>query len=317
MADNILSDITPLDLSGITDTDPIPVAALNALGWYETEETGLTVDNLSDADSPLPWLLAQGWQIKTMANNRVVVEGEVTSDKTTYTFDRRKLKAEEALQQLINQTTTAYNDGRTINDQRYDDLVTLYTLYISNTESSLGQQSSIYDTYKVLIETLLSGIKSEYSAHKSDTVAAIANYGTSRRQKIESDFKFKESEAINRLNAANMGSSILIDGIISRYENEKQQALNDLEDKIAQMKLNNNHTLFQELTDVNSRVMAAHERLQQAGISGQMGRLEFQMRIVMAMFNFMKERDDTYPDLGAISNMAAQFGSANSTEVSP
>lgn len=84
----------------------------NMNGWYFTS----VVDGISE--EALPWLLAQGWQLNA-ANTDDSVEPPVT----TYLMARTRLLHWNVLYSLLVDFTNSFNEGRSANDKRYEDVV--------------------------------------------------------------------------------------------------------------------------------------------------------------------------------------------------
>jgi hypothetical protein len=48
------------------------------------------------------------------------------------------MQSERVLRDMITSFTNAYNEGRTVNNERYDELVALYALMLGHTEDELN-----------------------------------------------------------------------------------------------------------------------------------------------------------------------------------
>jgi hypothetical protein len=167
----------------ITDVDPVPEAILNASGWFETEYMEMTYDSFLDGGTNyLEWYMAQGWTVYDKltwydAHGGTFVSGGGYA-VTKYSMKRRKLQAERVLQSMITEFTDAYNEGRQVNDSRYDELVTLYSVMLDKTENDLANLATTVDGYTDIIDAIIKGLPADFDAHKVDVDAILATWST-------------------------------------------------------------------------------------------------------------------------------------------
>lgn len=93
-------------------------------------------------------------------------------------LQRRRIQAESVLQDMVRSFTDAYNEGRQVNSERYDELVSLYALMLSRTEgeandapvaaidveSFKGLNDAVKDAVRARLKTagdLLDGLSAE------------------------------------------------------------------------------------------------------------------------------------------------------------
>lgn len=315
-----MSDITPF-APIINDNDPVAIDAMDVSQWYEDETQYVTIDNLSsNRDSVLPWMLAQGWIVTDITTRKITNDGVVTRDDTIYTLTRKKFKAEQALTALINQSTEAYNKGRELNDTRYDDIVAAYQLYLSNSETSMGSSKDELEAYisiaESLISTTMAGDQTAYATELDGVLTDISTGYTARASQITTDIDAAKSE-VDASVSAGMFNSTVATSIKADLTLKESLAKNLLTGEYADKKLNVANLKYQAKQAVNDKLLAARDRFYALRDAGRMGRLELQGKVVLAMLNFMERREDGYPDLNSINQMAVQFGSANSAEVAP
>ena len=300
----------------ITNFVPVWQSPQAASGWYETETKTIKAfsTDTSDGTQALAWELAQGWFL----TNTVYGERSPTTGimQITYSLKRRTLKAEKALQDLINQSTEGYNWGRKMNDQRYDDIVTIYSVLLDKTEDTLASLDGDDDYAADKIDGVLDLLPADYEEHAADPDIDLDAYGTAQRARINLQYDNLLTTLKQSLIQRGMYTTTVYDTDVIGIEGERTIALNAFEDDLMRLKADMAHKLYDQKISMRQGVMNAYERFSTVRDNG-MNALQLQSKICMAMLNFMERREDGYPDISAISQTAAQFGSSNSTEVAP
>ena len=103
------------------------------------------------------------------------------SIKGTWYLQRRSLKPEKALDSLVKSYTEAYNEGRQLNDQRYDDLIVLYSAVLSKSQDIYNSLESDDAIYEGLVESLMASVTSDHTAYSVDVNGSLDDYGDSMR----------------------------------------------------------------------------------------------------------------------------------------
>ncbi|WP_309381969.1 hypothetical protein [Cerasicoccus frondis] len=279
----------------ITENDPVSQAAHLASNWYETEY--LTVDD----DSQMGWLQAQGWEIyKTYQTG--------SGEAYRWGLKRRTIKGEKILNDLLADFTSAYNEGRTLNDQRYDDIVSIHAAITDKTQDSLIALEAEGTDYDALVDSLVAGIEADFTTHSTDIGGDLDDYGDSQRTRINTQFNAKVSQARSSLVSRGMFNSTLWNSVESGIERERAVALTDLEDKILLTQTNLKERLYAAKSTMRSKVLAARDRMYGSSHSHGLAREELRTRVIQALTNFMERRTDSYPDLASIAQIASELG---------
>lgn len=104
-------------------------------------------------ESGLAWMLAQGWQITGTSPD------SSTSPPTIYySMARQQMNNWVILQQLVNDFTNAYNEGRQKNALRYDDIVSAWSTLLSKTEDFFDVMTTNSNAYVGSYLSSLSGL---------------------------------------------------------------------------------------------------------------------------------------------------------------
>jgi len=290
----------------ITDTDPVNEAVMDSSGWYEWQFLDL---GSGDHSEKLPWLIAQGWTIAYASESGGVY--------TYCVLRRRVLKPETALKDLITSFTNAYNEGRTLNDQRYDEIVALYTVMLDKTEDSLNSLQSSDTTYDALIENLLADVKTDYDDHKDEMDGLFDDYGDAQRTRIATQFDNQVAESRASMIARGLYNTTTWDSLYAGVERERARALTDLEDKILERQAALADRLFALKDNMRGKILAARDRLRSHMQDLDVQRVGLRNTVLQAMLGFMERREDGYPDLSNIGQLASNLGASQPTYPAP
>jgi hypothetical protein len=286
----------------LTDDDPVNEAVLDSSNWYEWQ--GCEVED----GAQLPWLLASGWVISATTSTYDVGTGRWTVVK--WYLKRRVLKPELALRDLIGSFTNAYNEGRRLNDQRYDDIVALYSVMLDKTEDTCISLEADETTYEDLIETILSSISSDFTSHNTDVSGDFDTYGASERARITTQFDAKLASAQASLVARGLYNTTVWNAVEAGIERERAVANTDLEDKILDKQVALADRLYVLKTEMRTKILAARDRLRTSMHELSTTRDGLRNAVVQALTNFAERREDGYPDMAAIGQLTAQLGAS-------
>ena len=298
----------------ITDTDPVPEEVLDASGWFETEymtATAVRVDTPTSSEITggyIEWFMAQGWVQYDADYNVRSVDGTTISYNITYYLKRRKLQAERVLGDMIQEFTDAYNEGREINDRRYDEIVTLYDKMLDKSEDEITTLDSTVSSYDTLITAVLNNLPTDFTAHETDVGTLLDDWGDSRRDEIATQFDNELAKAKQALVTRGMYNTTVWTSVSAGIETQRAKALTDLEDKIVERKLVSKDRLHTIRVDMRKNMIDAYHRMLGVKHDHSLKTLDFRNAILGAMLNFMERRSDEYPGLDSLADIAAKLG---------
>ena len=306
-----MNHIRPLQY--ITDIDPIVQEVLDATAWFETEYMTVEWDGYHPTNY-LEWYMAQGWVMYNKTSYWGWILGNSVEFSTAY-LKRRKLQSERVLDSLITEFTSAYNEGRSINDSRYDELVTLYSVMLQQSESELTDVNSNQSTYDALIEKVIDGMETDLSTHEDAVDGVLDDFGTSELTRINAAFNAKEAELTQSLITRGMNNSTVSDTVLAGYERERAAAITDLNDKIAEQQIGQQDKLHGRRVETSRRILDARDRLFRLQKNGSLTIIDQRNKILQAMFSFMERRTDDYPGMQGLAEIAAKLGFSESASV--
>ena len=305
----------------ISDISPIPESVLDASGWFETENMTLEWTEGKETDMT-NWFIAQGWVVE----QRLRIPDELSPDpddvqEQTYrvnvSMKRRKMQSERVLQDMIADFTAAYNEGRDVNDRRYEDIVSLYDIMLSRSETELAAVEVSTSGYEYLIDSVISCLPYDWSAHDAEERALVSAYGVSHRARINLLFDNELAKARQSLVSRGIYNSTVWTTTSSGIERNRTQALNDFEDKIIERQLASLDRLARLKNEMRSKLESASHRMLEQRRSKAFNATELRNRVLGAMLAFMERRTDEYPGLSGLAEMAAKLGYNEGGTVAP
>lgn len=281
----------------LTDFTPQVRAVAIVSNWFETEYSTIRIDTDKDYEDVLALQLAQGFVIYAQSADTVYLK-------------RRLAKSEDILQDMVNYHTAAYNEGRQINDQRYDDIIALLTQTLDKTEDELNALETDETALNNLIGTILDGLDDKFSTLDTDLGSRLDEWGVADRLRINNQFDAEKAAAKQRLINSQLYNQTTITDVWAGVERERALALSDLNDKILKQQVDLDIEVYRLDIDINTKLVEARARLA-ALLEGQgNNRLTIRNRVVEAIANFAERREDGYPDLGQLAGMAASMGNS-------
>jgi len=288
----------------ITDTDPTDATAKTVSSWYKDESaSGVSEENIA-------WMIAQGWR----------QDGDATKDgegNKTFKMKRRQVDSEKLLQDLVSDYTTAYNEGRTLNDSRYDEIVTLYSVMQRNSQIDWQSREAGDTTTERLILILTNALDSDYDSYESTARALMNGYGTSLLVAINTRFDNLLTSAAQDLTNRGMYNSTVWTAVAAGIETQRSIALADANDQIALRQTGLRTQLHHDKSTMRSKVISASERVWTLISASADTRLNSRNAVMTALLSFMERRTDSYPSLDQIGRLATALGAGNAAGFQP
>lgn len=149
-----MSLLTNLERPGTTPTGYTPLSVNTSPDisqWYNMEQIG------DIPDDQLGWFLSNGWTVTDVSRDDTTVPAT-----TLYDLARWRFSSQDALIALIQSYLIAYNEGRSNNDTRYDDIVSIYNDTIVQTSNTLDRAAAAHNAthtyYLASLNTMLSAV---------------------------------------------------------------------------------------------------------------------------------------------------------------
>jgi len=222
---------------------------------------------------------------------------------------RRRMQTELVLKDMIAQFTRAYNEGRQINDERYDELVALYALMLSRTEDEANAFAGLnVDDFKPLAKLVTDEIKKAIEEYKNAVGDLPEDWMQSRIDEINRKFDALLAEAKSKMVSAGTYNSTVWPTTVSGIERDRQIALNDLKDEMVTTKVDVYGKIASMTADVGKNLLDCEIKILEMQNKMMLGPTEMRNQVFKWMLDFMERRDDDYPGLESIAQIAERLG---------
>ncbi len=294
-----------------------------APGRSVTSETG-TYTNGTDSDNNYLWA-------KGEASSSAKSENEAKSTTTTkqqggpywaawskVRLVRRRMQSEAVLQDMIASFTKAYNEGRQINDERYDELVALYAIMLSRTENEANALSVFSpEDFKPLAKMVTDAVKDALSKYATEAENIPKDWLKSREDEINRKFDKLLEEARSRLITQGLYNGTVWPTTKSGIERDRQIALNDLKDSMVTLKVDVYGKIAGATADIGQKLLECEIRVIEAQQKMLLGPTEVRNTVFKWMLDFMERRNDDYPGLDQLVTIADKLGYADGGMAGP
>tara|TARA_R100000808_G_scaffold8956_2_gene24958 strand:+ start:19577 stop:20494 length:918 start_codon:yes stop_codon:yes gene_type:complete len=289
--DPVFQDITPANKSVPRMKD-----------WYLTS----TVSGVPE-DS-VPWMLAQGWEVVSTQTDITVFPWVVT-----YKMRRTDLQNFNVLEELLTDFTDAYNEGRTANDKRYEDVVKLWTEMLDKSQTHLDEAKTSLTTKLNLHLTTLDDLENEYASFFTDVKTDLDDLTvTLDADRTRVNDQFDAQLAASDQNMLNRGyySSAMLPNIDAGIEERRALALTEITEREQRLKADITLRKNQVYVDV-LRMRAGLVDAQMALTNREQEFLAYQLdernRILTGLFGFVERRTDAYPDMHSLAQLTSSL----------
>jgi CRISPR/Cas system CSM-associated protein Csm2 small subunit len=224
---------------------------------------------------------------------------------------RRKMQSELVLKDMIASFTKAYNEGRQINDERYDELVALYAIMLSRTEDEANAFGGLStEDFKPLADAVVAACKDALEKYGAAADDIPADWLASRTEEINRKFDALVAQAKSKMVSEGTYNSTVWPTTVSGIERDRQIALNGLKDDMVTLKVDVLGKIAAMKADIGQKLLDCEIRIIEAQQKMLLGPTEIRNTVFKWMLDFMERREDDYPGLEQIATIAGQLGYA-------
>ncbi len=227
-------------------------------------------------------------------------------------LQRRRIQAEQVLQDMVESFTDAYNEGRQVNSDRYDEIVSLYALMLARTESEANNVFSALspDDFKPLAEMVVDAVREALENYRNALGDLPEDWMASRTQEINDRYDALLSEAQSKMITAGTYNSTVWPTTASGIERDRQKALNDLKDEMVTLKVDVYGKIASITADIGKQLLDCEIRIIEAMQKMLVGPTELRNTVFKWMLDFMERRDDDHPSLESLVTVSEKLGYA-------
>lgn len=225
---------------------------------------------------------------------------------------RRRIRAEYVLRDMVASFTSAYNEGREINSERYDELVACYLLLVQQTDERADAFAGIdASDFRPLADMVTDAVRNAVSEYRSAADGIPADWLRSREDDVNRRFDALAEQARQEMISKGTYNSTVWPSVLSGIERDRQAALTALGDQIVSLRLDARGRIATVTADVGQKLLDCGIRIVEARRQLLLGPLELRNTVVKWMLDFMERRDDEYPSLDTLVTVADRLGYAD------
>lgn len=221
---------------------------------------------------------------------------------------RRKMQSEAVLQDMINSFTKAYNEGREVNNARYDELVSLYSIMLSRTENEANSFNLSAEDFKPLADMVIKAVKDALEKYGSAVKDIPSDWLKQREKDINDKYDALIGEAKTTMVGNGTYNTTVWPTTLSGIERRRADALNALKDDMVTLKIDAYGKIAGITAEIGSKLMDCEIRIIEAQHKLLLGPTEIRNTVFKWMLDFMERRDDEYPGLDQIVTVADRLG---------
>ena len=218
------------------------------------------------------------------------------------------MQSEAVLQDMITSFTKAYNEGRQVNDDRYDEIVSLYALMLSRTEDEANGFGFSADDFKPLVEMVVGAVKDALAKYGASVEDIPDDWLQQRIKDINDKFDALVGEAKTTMVSNGTYNTTVWPTTLAGIERRRADALNALKDDMVTLKVETYGKIAGTTADVGNKLMDCATRIIEAQKELLLGPTEIRNKVFKWMLDFMEKRDDDYPGLDQIAKAAESLG---------
>ncbi|HUS40430.1 MAG TPA: hypothetical protein VMX74_13340 [Pirellulales bacterium] len=286
------------------DISPSSASTPDISDWYSS-------DSISDVpDVIAPYLAAHGFIVE--GGDPYYVGGEFAG--WALNMRRQKFKHGDAIQDLIDRMTDAYNEGRKHNDRRYEDLIDNMDDLIGKAQVHMDSAKADLDDKISLHLTTLSGLETDYNTFFVDVQADLDGLTVTldaERLRVNNTFDAQVAQSNQRTMNQGFYQTPVRTSMEAGIEELRSQQLLEIADK--------EKRLIADITFRKNEIYKSVLQMREGLIASQMGltnrsqeflayQLDTRNNLALAMFKFVEAREDDYPGLGDMAALATSLG---------
>ena len=288
------------------------ISGFNQDGSYSVIVLGTTSDG--SADSSNSGGSSSSGNSHSQGNSETKTEqdgGPYWYSCTTIRLKRRKLEPELVLKDMITDFTKAYNEGRGVNNDRYEELVKLYALMLSRTEDEANAISFSPDDFKPLADMVMNAVKDALEKFGKSVENIPDDWLKSRIDEINRKFDALVSQKRSEMISNGTYNGTVWPSVESGIERDRQYALNNLKDDMVTLKIDSYGKIASLTADVGKKLLDCEIAFINAQREFLLGPTEIRNKAFQAMLSFMERREDDYPALEQLAAVAGSLGYSN------
>ena len=223
-------------------------------------------------------------------------------------LERRRMQAELVLQSMVDTFVDNFNEGRKINVDRYEELVALYALMVSQTQDDAANIDLDSIDFEPLFDEVKAAIKEKLSEYQSVADQIPSDWLESRKADINLKFNNLIGEARAKMVSDGTYNGTVWPSVLAGIEHQRSHALDALKDESVTMKLTAYGDIAKTTAALYGQMIDAQVRVFEALKSKKTTPITLRNEVLKWMYDFMERRTDDHVKIEELATLVQQIG---------
>ena len=223
-------------------------------------------------------------------------------------LERRRMQAELVLQSMVDTFVANFNEGRKINVDRYEELVALYALMVSQTQDDAANIDLDSIDFEPLFDEVKAAIKEKLSEYQSVADQIPSDWLESRKADINLKFNNLIGEARAKMVSDGTYNGTVWPSVLAGIEHQRSHALDALKDESVTMKLTAYGDIAKTTASLYGQMIDAQVRVFEALKSKKTTPITLRNEVLKWMYDFMERRTDDHVKIEELATLVEQMG---------
>ena len=223
-------------------------------------------------------------------------------------LERRRMQAELVLQSMVDTFVANFNEGRKINVDRYEELVALYALMVSQTQDDAANIDLDSIDFEPLFDEVKAAIKEKLSEYQSVADQIPSDWLESRKADINLKFDNLIGEARAKMVSDGTYNGTVWPSVLAGIEHQRSHSLDALKDESVTLKLSAYGDIAKTTAALYGQMIDAQVRVFEALKSKKTTPITLRNEVLKWMYDFMERRTDDHVKIEELATLVEQMG---------
>ena len=223
-------------------------------------------------------------------------------------LERRRMQAELVLQSMVDTFVANFNEGRKINVDRYEELVALYALMVSQTQDDAANIDLDSIDFEPLFDEVKEAIKEKLSEYQSVANQIPSDWLESRKADINLKFDNLIGEARAKMVSDGTYNGTVWPSVLAGIEHQRSHSLDALKDESVTLKLSAYGDIAKTTAALYGQMIDAQVRVFEALKSKKTTPITLRNEVLKWMYDFMERRTDDHVKIEELATLVEQMG---------
>ena len=224
---------------------------------------------------------------------------------------RRRLQPEKVLSTMVNSFVSSYNNGRSIDNDRFNELVSLYSVVLQRNEeegNALLTQAIDATDPTAFLDRLCNSTWGDFTAAHNKAIDISSDMEKSSLDDINRKFDNLIAQTKAGMVTNGTYNGTIWPTTLSGIERQRAAALAEARAGAGQITINALASVGSAKASAASAFLNARQTIQSAIDNRRVTAIQLRNAVVKWMLDFVGSREEVYPELEQISSMAERMG---------